>query len=74
MMSLRFFFCVFLVLIAVGPAYAGPHFLLTTLAPETNTGKSNFAFTLDKRQSEATFETPLLDLNYGVGDNIQLKY
>ena len=74
-MGLCFFYCVFLVLIAVGPAYAGPPLL--TDDPDTPGDKHweiNVAFTLDKRQSEATFETPLLDLNYGVGDNIQLKY
>ena len=33
----------------------------------------NVAFTFEKRGSERTFETPLLDANYGLGDRIQLK-
>lgn len=74
-MSLRFCFCVFLFLIVAGPAFAGPPLL--TDDPDTPGDKHweiNVAFTLDKTNKEATFETPLLDLNYGVGDNIQLKY
>ena len=74
-MSLRFCFCAFLVLIVAGPAFAGPPLL--TDDPDTPGDKHweiNIAFTIDKLQSEATFETPLLDLNYGVGNNIQLKY
>ncbi len=33
----------------------------------------NVAFTFEKRGSERTFETPLIDANYGLGDRIQLK-
>jgi hypothetical protein len=33
----------------------------------------NVAFTFEKRGSERTFETPLLDANYGLGDHVQLK-
>ncbi len=33
----------------------------------------NVAFAFEKRGSERTFETPLLDANYGLGDRIQLK-
>jgi hypothetical protein len=33
----------------------------------------NIAFTFEKRGSERTFGTPLLDANYGLGDRIQLK-
>lgn len=74
-MSYRFFVTLLLVLLVAEPAFAGPPLL--TDDPDTPGDKNweiNVAFTLDKRQSEATFETPLLDLNYGIGDNIQLKY
>ncbi len=74
-MSLRFCFCVFLVLIVAGPAFAGPPLL--TDDPDTPGDKHweiNIAFTLDKTKTDAAIETPLLDLNYGVGENIQLKY
>jgi hypothetical protein len=73
-MSLRLG-CLFFFLIVAGPAFAGPPLL--TDDPDTPGDKHweiNVAFALDKTNKEATFETPLLDLNYGVGDNIQLKY
>ncbi|MCP4707280.1 MAG: hypothetical protein GY869_01530, partial [Planctomycetes bacterium] len=34
----------------------------------------NTAFTFEKTRSERVFETPLLDINYGFGERIQLKY
>ncbi len=34
----------------------------------------NTAFTLDKRKSGRSYESPLLDINYGLGEHIQLKY
>ena len=34
----------------------------------------NVAFTSEVTSSERRFETPILDLNYGLGDQIQLKY
>jgi len=34
----------------------------------------NVAFTLEEVQGERLFEAPLLDLNYGYGDKIQLKF
>jgi hypothetical protein len=74
-MSLRSCFCIFLVLIVAGPAFAGPPLL--TDDPDTPGDKNweiNVAFIIDKTNTEAVFQTPLLDLNYGVGDNIQLKY
>jgi hypothetical protein len=74
-MTYRLFISVFFVLLTAGPAFAGPPLL--TDDPDTPGDKHweiNVAFTLDRRQTESTYETPLLDLNYGVGDNIQLKY
>jgi hypothetical protein len=74
-MILRFCFCVFLFFIVDGPAFAGPPLL--TDDPDTPGDKHweiNIAFILEKTTTEAVIQAPLLDLNYGVGDNIQLKY
>lgn len=73
-MSLRFCLCFFFLIIVAGPAFAGPPLL--TDDPDTPGDKHweiNIAFTLDKTNTDAMFETPLLDINYGVGNNIQLK-
>ena len=73
-MSLRFCLCFFLLLLIAGPVFAGPP--LITDDPDTPGDKHweiNVAFVLDKTATDAALETPLLDLNYGVGDNIQLK-
>jgi hypothetical protein len=74
-MMYRVFISAFLILLTVVPSFAGPPLL--TDDPETPGDKHweiNVAFTIDKRQTESTYESPLIDLNYGVGDNIQLKY
>lgn len=34
----------------------------------------NVAFTAEKRNRERSYESPILDINYGLGDHIQLKY
>jgi hypothetical protein len=34
----------------------------------------NLAFAVESLEDETTFEAPLLDINYGVGDTIQLKF
>ncbi len=34
----------------------------------------NIAFTAEKRRTVRSYETPILDINYGLGDRIQLKY
>ena len=56
-------------------AQAGPP--LITDDPETP-GKGhweiNLSSTLEQRRTERTVVFPLLDLNYGVGDRVQLKY
>ena len=65
----------FLLLCAVAPAFAGPPLL--TDDPDTPGDKHweiNLAYTLDKRPSSSTQQAPILDLNYGLGDNVQLKY
>ena len=74
-MSHRICIVAFLLLLTVGSAFAGPPLL--TDDPDTPGDKRweiNIAFTLDKLNTESTYETPILDLNYGVGDNIQIKY
>jgi hypothetical protein len=74
-MGNRFFISVFLVLLTVGQAFAGPPLL--TDDPDTPGDKHweiNVAVTLDRSQTESTYETPILDLNYGIGDNIELTY
>jgi hypothetical protein len=64
------------ILIAIyGPALAGPPLLTDdTGTPGDRHWEINLAYTLDKRHTETTHEVPILDFNYGVGDNIQLKY
>jgi hypothetical protein len=34
----------------------------------------NLAFTAEKRKTERSYESPLLDINYGLGERKQLKY
>src|SRR5215204_3086792 len=34
----------------------------------------NFALTVEQSREERAFEAPLLDINYGLGDHIQLKF
>lgn len=71
----RYLMFTFLFLVFGGPALAGPPLLTDdTGAPGDKHWEINIAYTLDKRHTQATHETPILDLNYGVGDNIQFKY
>lgn len=71
----RFLVITTLLLISAGPALAGPPLLTDdTGTPGDRHWEINIAYTLDKRHTEATHETPILDFNYGVGENIQLKY
>src|ERR1035437_2868622 len=56
-------------------ADAGPPLL--TDDPGTPGNKNweiNLAVTTEINREESRFETPIADLNYGVGDRIQLKY
>jgi hypothetical protein len=60
---------------SVAPALAGPPLL--TDDPGTPGDKHwelNIAYTLDKRHTVSTHEAPIVDLNYGIGENVQLKY
>lgn len=64
-----------LFLVSAGPALAGPPLLTDdTGTPGDRHWEINIAYTLEKRHTTATHETPILDLNYGVGDNVQIKY
>lgn len=74
-MMYRLCISVFLVMLTVGPANAGPPLLTDdTGTPGDKHWEINTSFSLDKRRTESTYETPLLDFNYGIGDNIQIKY
>ncbi len=66
-------------LLVVGPAWVfaqgGPPLL--TDDPETpgsGNWEINAAFTVEKRSGETLFATPLLDVNYGLGERHQLKF
>jgi len=74
-MSYRFCLFVILFLLTMGSASAG--LPLLTDDPDTPGDKHwkiNVACILNKYQTESTYEAPNLDLNYGVGDNIHIKY
>lgn len=74
-MCSRFCLTVFLVVLTVGPAWAGPPLLTDdTGTPGDKYWEINISCTLDKRHNEATYEAPILDFNYGLGNNIQIKY
>lgn len=65
----------FLFLLLAGPALAGPPLLTDdTGTPGDKHWEINIGYTLDQRQTETTHETPIVDISYGVGDNVQLKY
>ncbi len=42
--------------------------------PGCNTWEINVVFSGELTSSEKVFQAPLLDINYGIGDNLQLKY
>jgi len=65
----------FLFFISAGPALAGPPLITDdTGTPGDKKWEINIAYTLDRRHTETTHITPILDINYGVGDNVQIKY
>lgn len=58
-----------------GAALAAPPLITDdTGTPGNNNWEINTAFTVDKRHNETSYNTPVLDFNYGVGEHIQLKY
>lgn len=42
--------------------------------PGNRNWEINMGFTVDRAQDANAYETPILDLNYGLGDRIQLKF
>ncbi|MGC4017545.1 MAG: transporter [Luteolibacter sp.] len=55
--------------------YAGPPLLTDDPdTPEQGHWEINIAATAEKRSGEWSLETPLLDFNYGLLDNVQLKF
>lgn len=55
--------------------FAGPPILTDdTGTPGPGKWETNIGFTIDKRQDATRYETPAIDLNYGVGERIQLNY
>lgn len=56
-------------------AYAGPPILTDdTGTPGPGKWEINAGITTDKRTVEDRFNTPVLDINYGIGEYIQLNY
>jgi hypothetical protein len=59
---------------AAGLSQGGPPFVTDDPGtPGNRRWEINLAFTFEARGPERTFETPLLDANYGLGDRVQLK-
>jgi hypothetical protein len=55
--------------------FAGPPILTDdTGTPGPGKWETNMGFTVEKRRDTTFYNTPALDLNYGVGDRIQLNY
>ncbi len=58
-----------------GPAFAGPPLITDDPGtPGDGNWEINFAAAVERRESESSFEAPILDVNYGWGDHIQLKF
>lgn len=56
-------------------AHAGPPMITADPGtPGDGKWENNFAVTLEKRPSGTTWAAPDIDLNYGLGDHIQLNY
>jgi hypothetical protein len=68
--------CLFL-LLATCAAFAqgGPPLLTDDPGtPGNGNWEINIAYTVERRLAEHEYEAPVLDINYGLGDRIQLKY
>ncbi|MBI4774719.1 MAG: transporter [Deltaproteobacteria bacterium] len=75
----RFFITVCSIMIALAsvasPALAGPPLITDDPGtPGDGNWEINFAFAMERRDSETRFEAPILDVNYGWGDHVQLKF
>jgi hypothetical protein len=63
------------ILLAPLSVFAGPPILTDdTGTPGPGKWETNLGFTVEKRRDTTLYNTPALDLNYGVGDRIQLNY
>jgi hypothetical protein len=69
LLVLAFFFAAATALSQGGPPFATDD----PGTPGNRKWEVNLAFTVETRVRERTFETPLLDVNYGLGDRLQLK-
>jgi outer membrane putative beta-barrel porin/alpha-amylase len=66
------FLAIFLTPLSV---FAGPPILTDdTGTPGPGKWETNMGFTVEKRQDTTLYNVPALDLNYGVGERIQLNY
>ena len=73
-MSRWFFVTLVLICFPLG-VVAGPPILTNdTGTPGSGKRETNVGFTVEKRRDTTLYNTPALDLNYGIGDRIQLSY
>lgn len=78
-MNLLSRFCLLLALLVSAPllllAQGGPPLLTDDPGtPGRNNWEINLGYTVDRQPGDNQYETPLLDMNYGWGDRVQLKY
>lgn len=71
-------FC-FLILLLIAPlsllAQGGPPLLTDDPGtPGNNNWEINLGYTIDREPADNYYEIPILDMNYGWGDRVQLKY
>jgi hypothetical protein len=71
-------FCLLVLLVLAPPslfAQGGPPLLTDDPGtPGRNNWEINLGYTVDRQQGDNYYEAPILDMNYGWGDRIQLKY
>src|SRR5512143_1614361 len=73
-MSRWFFIALTLICFPLG-VLAGPPILTDdTGTPGSGKWETNMGFTIEKRRDAVLYNTPALDLNYGIGERIQLNY
>ncbi len=75
LLTLAPFFCLFLFTSIPMLAQGGPPLLTDDPGtPGRNNWEVNLGYTLDRQPADNEYETPILDMNYGWGDRVQLKY
>ena len=71
----RLFFIALTIICFPLSALAGPPILTDdTGTPGPGKWETNMGFTVEKRRDATLYNTPALDLNYGIGERIQLNY